>query len=168
MRQLGPGGTATEEASDTNRTAPWQDLMIMTMTKDERETFLADVHVAIVGIPDENRGPLTVPVWYWYEPGGYIWFETEPGSRKGQLLHAGKRISLCVQDENPPYAYVSVEGPIIEIASDDRELHEIPMAIRYLGQQAGREYIANLAPAVWKRYIMRPERWRTFDGSKAS
>jgi hypothetical protein len=167
MRQLGPGGTATEEASDTNRTAPWQDLMIMTMTKDERETFLADVHVAIVGIPDENRGPLTVPVWYWYEPGGYIWFETEPGSRKGQLLHAGKRISLCVQDENPPYAYVSVEGPIIEIASDDRELHEIPMAIRYLGQQAGREYIANQAPAVWKRYIMRPERWRTFDGSKA-
>jgi hypothetical protein len=65
MRPLGPGGTAAEEASDTNQTAPWQGLMTVTMTKDERETFLASVHVAIVGIPDENRGPLTTPVWYW-------------------------------------------------------------------------------------------------------
>ena len=40
--------------------------------------------------------------------------------------------------------FVSVEGPIIEIADDDREMHEIPMAIRYLGEQAGREYIASL------------------------
>ncbi len=142
--------------------------MTVTMTKDERETFLAGVHVAIVGISDEGRGPVTTPVWYWYEPGGDAWFETEPDSIKGKLLHAGKRISLCVQDENPPYAYVSVEGPITEIATDNRELHEIPMAIRYLGEQAGRVYIASLAPAVWKRYIMRPERWRTFDGSKDS
>ncbi len=138
------------------------------MTKDERETFLAGVHVAVIGISDEGRGPLTVPVWYWYEPGGDIWFETQPDSRKGKLLHSGKRISFCAQDEKPPYAYLSVEGPIIEIATNDRELHEITMAIRYLGEQAGREYIASLAPAEWKRYIMRPERWLTFDGSKDS
>lgn len=56
----------------------------------------------------------------------------------------------------------------MEIAEDDRELHEIPMAIRYLGEQAGREYVASLAPAERKRYIMRPERWLTFDGSKDS
>ena len=140
--------------------------MTVTMSKEERETFLAGVHVAIVAISDENRGPTTAPIWYWYEPGGDVWFETEPSSAKGKLLHLGKRISLCVQDERPPYAYVSIEGPIIEIATDDRELHEIPMAVRYLGEQAGREYIASLSPAVWKRYIMRPERWRTYNGSK--
>jgi nitroimidazol reductase NimA-like FMN-containing flavoprotein (pyridoxamine 5'-phosphate oxidase superfamily) len=108
-----------------------------------------------------------VPVWYCYEPGGDIWFETEPASRKGKLLRVGKRISLCVQAEQPPYCYVSVEGPIIEIAEDDRDLHEIPMAIRYLGEQGGRDYIASLPPTEWKRYIMRPERWLTMDGSKA-
>lgn len=140
--------------------------MSMKFTTAEREAFLAGVHVAIIAIPEEGKGPLTVPVWYWYEAGGDVWFETQPDSLKGRLLHAGKRISLCVQDENPPYAYVSVEGPIIEIAPDDRELHEIPMAIRYLGEQAGREYVASLPPAVWKRYVMRPERWRTYDGSK--
>ena len=140
--------------------------MAAKMTKNEREAFLASVHVAVVGIPQEERGPLTVPVWYWYEPGGQIWVETQPDSRKGQLLGIGKRISLCVQDENPPYAYVSVEGPIIDIADDDHELHEIPMAIRYLGDKGGRDYIASLPPSEWKRYIVQPERWLTLDGSK--
>ena len=70
-----------------------------------------------------------------------------------------------MQDERPPFAYVSVEGPVIEIADDDRELHEIPMAIRYLGEQGGRDYIESLPPSEWKRYIMRPERWFTLDGA---
>ena len=140
--------------------------MTWRMSKEEREAFLAGVHVAVVGISSEGRGPLTVPVWYWYEPGGDIWFATQPESRKGKLLHIGKRISLCVQNESPPYAYVSVEGPIIEIADDDHELHEIPMAIRYLGEQEGPNYISPLPPSEWKRYIMRPERWLTLDGSK--
>lgn len=140
--------------------------MTLRMSKEEREAFLAGVHVAVVGISSEGRGPLTVPVWYWYEPGGDIWFETQPESRKGKLLHVGKRISLCVQNESPPYAYVSVEGPVIEIAEDDHELHEIPMAIRYLGEQEGPSFISGLPPSDWKRYIMRPERWLTLDGSK--
>ena len=114
--------------------------MTLKMTKDERQAFLADVHVAVIGISEKGRGPLTAPVWYWYEPGGDIWFETQPISRKGKLLHVGKRISLCVQDEQPPYAYVSVEGQITEIAEDDLEQHQIPMAIRYLGETGGREF----------------------------
>ena len=140
--------------------------MTTQMSKLERESFLADVRVAVVAIANGQRGPLTVPVWYWYEPGGQLWFETEPGSRKGKLLQVGTRISLCVQDDQPPYAYVSVEGPIIEIADDDRELHELPMAIRYLGEQAGREFIAGLPESEWKRYIFQPEHWLSFNGAK--
>jgi nitroimidazol reductase NimA-like FMN-containing flavoprotein (pyridoxamine 5'-phosphate oxidase superfamily) len=140
--------------------------MMFTMTAAEREAFLAQPLVAVVAIPEEGRGPLTAPVWYWYEPGGDLWFETEPDSRKGRLLYIGKRISLCMQDPNPPYAYVTVEGPIIDIAEDDRDLHEIPMAIRYLGEKGGREFIANSPPSEWKRYIVRPERWMSYDGSK--
>lgn len=140
--------------------------MTMAMDKTQREKFLADVHVAVLSIAVENQGPLSTPVWYWYEPGGNLWFETEPGSMKGKLLHVGTRISLCVQDEKPPYAYVSVEGPVVEIAEDDRDLHEIPMAIRYLGDSAGREFIASQGTGNWMRYIVQPERWRSYDGSK--
>ena len=136
------------------------------MTEDEKEQFLAGVHVGVVGINNPGRGPLTAPVWYWYQPGGELWFETQPSSRKGKLMQIGTRISLCAQDENPPYKYVSVEGPIVDIAVDDPDLHELPMAIRYLGEKGGRDYVAGLPQeAEWKRYIMRPERWLSMDGS---
>lgn len=136
------------------------------MTRKQREDFLSGVHVAILSINQADRGPLSVPVWYWYEPGGNLWFETEPGSRKGRSLEVGTRVSLCVQDEASPYAYVSVEGVVIEIAEDDMEQHQVPMAIRYLGERAGRDYLNNLPAAEWRRYIISPERWLTYNGAK--
>jgi hypothetical protein len=49
------------------------------MTRGEREAFLADVRVGLVAMSDGQRGPLAVPVWYGYEPGGEIWFSVEEG-----------------------------------------------------------------------------------------
>ena len=138
------------------------------MTQDQREAFLAGLHVAVLSINQPGRGPLSVPVWYWYEPGGELWFETEPNSRKGRLLEIGTRISLCVQNEASPYAYVSVEGQIIDIAEDDLEQHQNPMAERYLGEKGGRDFLANLPPTEWQRYIVNPVRWLSYDGAKAT
>ena len=36
--------------------------MSLTLTKEVREVFLAEVHVAIISIPEIGQGPLTVPV----------------------------------------------------------------------------------------------------------
>ena len=138
------------------------------MTQGQREVFLAGLHVAVLSLNQPSRGPLSVPVWYWYEPGGELWFETEPNSRKGRLLEIGARVSLCVQNESPPYAYVSVEGEIIDIAEDDLQKHQIPMAVRYLGEEGGRDFIASLPSSEWKRYIVRPDRWLTYEGAKAT
>lgn len=46
--------------------------MSLTMTKEEREAFLADVHVAVISVAEHGRGPLVVPMWYSYEPGGQV------------------------------------------------------------------------------------------------
>ena len=94
--------------------------MSLTMTKEEREAFLADVHVGVVGVAEDGHGPLTVPVWYSYEPGGEIRIITARRSRKGKLLERAGRFSLCAQTETPPpYKYVSVEGPIVAIEAAD-------------------------------------------------
>src|SRR5262245_31279727 len=83
-----------------------EDRMALTMTRLEREAFLAGVHVGIISIAEEGRGPLTVPIWYAYEPGGELRVITGRSSRKGRLLaHAG-RFSICVQTETPPYISV--------------------------------------------------------------
>ena len=144
--------------------------MSLAMTKQERETFLAGVHVGIISIPDEGRGPLTVPIWYAYDAGGELRVVTARASRKGRLLARAGRFSLCAQTETPPYKYVSVEGPIIATEAADLERDLRPLARRYLGAAMGDRYIEQTRHAhehaanVLIR--MRPERWLTVDFAK--
>jgi uncharacterized protein len=147
-----------------------EDRMALTMTKLEREAFLAGVHVGIISIAEEGRGPLTVPIWYAYEPGGELRVITGRNSRKGRLLaHAG-RCSICVQTETPPYRYVSVEGPItaIEAVALERDLR--PLAHRYLGVEAGDNFVEQTREGQAENILirMRPERWLTADYAKES
>lgn len=145
--------------------------MSLAMTKDERERFLADLHVGVISIAEPDRGPLTVPIWYGYEPGGELWVLTDRSSRKGRLLARAGRLSLCAQSEAPPYQYVSVEGPIVAIEPADRERHARPMARRYLGQELGDRYVEATAgerEAAGGSMLVRvrPERWLTVDYRK--
>jgi nitroimidazol reductase NimA-like FMN-containing flavoprotein (pyridoxamine 5'-phosphate oxidase superfamily) len=134
------------------------------MTETEKQRFLAGLHVGVVAIPEPDRGPLTVPVWYDYQPGGDLWFITEPASRKGRLLQPGLRISLCAQTEAPPYQYVSVEGPITAIEPAADQL--LPMAVRYLGEAQGRAYTEGARASTDILVRIRPERWLAVDYGK--
>ncbi len=138
------------------------------MTMHERESFLSDLHVGVISIPEEGRGPLTVPVWYAYDSGGELRLITSRTSRKGRLLQRAGRFSLCAQTETPPYKYVSVEGPITAMDAADLERDLRPLARRYLGAQGGDAYIAATREEHTDNMVvrMRPERWLTVDYSK--
>jgi nitroimidazol reductase NimA-like FMN-containing flavoprotein (pyridoxamine 5'-phosphate oxidase superfamily) len=142
--------------------------MKLSMSKAQREAFLADTHVAIVSIPEEGRGPLTVPIWYSYARGGDVLLVMGGSSRKAELIRAARRLSLCVQSEAPPYQYVSIEGPATIEGPPDFEGVVKPMAYRYLGKQMGAAYLeltrAEREGSVIVR--MRPERWITVDYNK--
>jgi PPOX class probable F420-dependent enzyme len=146
--------------------------MSLAMTRQEREAFLANVHVGIISIPEEGRGPLTVPVWYAYESGGELRVVTGRTSRKGRLLARAGRFSLCAQTETPPYKYVSVEGPVVATVPADLERDIRPLARRYLGTQRGDRSFEQTredpdhVDSVLVR--MRPERWLTVDFGKES
>ena len=60
--------------------------MSLTMTRTEREEFLAGVHVGVLGVTEPDGGALAVPIWYGYEPGGDIWIITGKTSRKAKGL----------------------------------------------------------------------------------
>ena len=141
----------------------------LAMTKQERETFLADLHVAIISIPEEGRGPLTVPIWYSYEPGGELRVVTAGTSRKAQLLRHAGRFSLCVQTETEPYKYVTVEGPVVAIELADVERDRRPLVHRYLGAQRGDRYIEETRGKYFGNVLVRmvPQRWLTVDYAKA-
>jgi len=115
--------------------------MSLAMSTAEREAFLADVHVAVISIPEPERGGLVIPIWYDYAPGGPLWFVTDAASRKARLLERAGCLGICVQTEQPPYKYVSVEGSVRSIEPADIERDTRPLAHRYLGREMGDRYI---------------------------
>ena len=135
------------------------------MSQAEREAFLADLHVGVLAIPSAGA-PLTAPIWYDYEPGGEIWVLTGPTSRKGRLLAEGTRVTLVAQQEALPYAYVSVEGTVTAVRAPDAGATE-HMAIRYLGEEMGKQYAAANAEGTSVQVSIRPDRWLTVDYAKA-
>jgi len=140
--------------------------MSLKMTQEEREAFLADLHVGVISIEDPGRGPVTVPIWYDYRPATGLWIITSRSSRKGMALDRAGRFSLVAQTEAAPYKYVSVEGPVVDVRPADKENDLRPMAHRYLGAKFGDAYADNQLVEDSAVYVMRPQRWLTVDYSK--
>lgn len=104
----------------------------MALSKSEREEFLSEPHIAALSVfAGNDRGPLTVPIWYQYTPGGEAWLLTGKTSRKAELIRAAGRFSLMVERVAPTIKYVAVDGPVVrEEPGTAAQLHE--MAARYL------------------------------------
>ena len=143
--------------------------MSLAMNREEREAFLADLHVGVIAIEQEGAAPLTVPIWYDYAPETGVWVITGERSLKGQALQKAGRFALVAQTEEPPaYRYVSVEGPIVETRPADRDTDTRRMAHRYFGPEMGDAYVEATASEQGDSlvFVMRPERWRTVDYRK--
>jgi hypothetical protein len=131
----------------------------------DRESFLAEPHVAALSVSaGPDRGPLTLPIWYQYGPGGEAWVLTEAGSRKARLIAAADRFTLMVDRVMPTVRYVSVEGPVTRtVPGTDDLLREITE--RYLPPDQVPGYLefarAELGEQV--AIYLRPERWLTAD-----
>ena len=140
--------------------------MSLAMGVEEREAFLAGVHIGVLGVSDgQDRGPWLVPIWYSYEPGGLVRIITGRDSRKMPALRRAGRCSLCVQTEEVPYRYVTVEGPVVALEHPVDEEERRSLARRYLGSELGEAYIAATAGVVAGEVVVsiRPERWLSAD-----
>ena len=143
--------------------------MTLTMTSAERDAFLAGLHVGVISIEQPDSPPLSVPIWYDYDPGIGVWVITGKDSAKGRALREAGRFTLCAQHEEPPlYRYVSVEGRITEVRPAELEKDRRPMAHRYFGPDLGDLYLQDQSGSDNLVFTMRPERWRTVDYGKVS
>lgn len=138
------------------------------MSLQEREAFLAQVHVGVMAIERRDRAPLTLPIWYGYEPGGEVKILTGPDTLKARLLARAGRFSMCVQTESIPYRYVTVEGPIVETRQCDVEADARVIAHRYLGQEMGDQFVAAGDEASNICILMRPDHWHSVDYRKGN
>ena len=138
---------------------------VLTMTRTEREAFLAQAHVGVLCVPSDGA-PVCSPIWYDYEPGGDIHVILDPRSRKGRLLKDGVSVTFVVQEESQPYKYVTVEGTV-SLSAPKTEEHLRPLARRYLGDDLGDSYTdANPVEGAY-RVSISPTRWMTADFAKS-
>ncbi|MEV8319832.1 pyridoxamine 5'-phosphate oxidase family protein [Streptomyces sp. NPDC059900] len=137
----------------------------MALSRKEREQFLAEPHVAAIGVAAaEGRGPLLVPIWYAYEPGGLPWILTGVNSLKMQRIKTTGRFSLLVQRTTPTVRYVSVEGPVAEVTEAAGGVHR-ELASRYLEGDALDSYLAYAEAELSDHAVvrMRPKHWLSAD-----
>lgn len=135
------------------------------LSVSDRESFLAEPHVAALSVSAGlDRGPLTLPIWYQYAPGGEAWVLTEAGSRKARLITAATRFTLMVDRVMPTVRYVSVEGPVTRtVPGTDALLREITE--RYLPPDQVPGYLEFARAELGEQIAihLRPERWLTAD-----
>ena len=137
----------------------------MALSRDEREQFLAEPHVAALSVnAGGDRGPLTVPIWYQYSPGGQPWVLTGAGSRKHRLIEAAGSFSLMVERSEPTVRYVAVDGPVsrIEPATDE---HLVEMTERYLAPEKVDGYLDYARRELGENVliVLDPRHWLSAD-----
>jgi PPOX class probable F420-dependent enzyme len=135
-------------------------------TETQRQKFLAAKHVAVLSVAaTDGRPPASIPIWYDYTPGGQIRVNTGASSRKARLIEQAGAVTLVVQHEMPPYQYVVVEGTVVETTKPTPADVREEIAIRYLGEEGGREFVRGMDSQTTVLFTIRPDRWLTADFS---
>lgn len=132
-------------------------------TEAERQQFLADKHICVLSVAASDGPPAAIPIWYDYIPGGHIRINTGVNSRTARLIRQSGVVTVIVQQEELPYRYVVVEGTVVQTTTPSPLQARQDIAVRYLGEQAGRAFVARGDGADAVLFTIRPDRWRTAD-----
>jgi PPOX class probable F420-dependent enzyme len=104
------------------------------VTDPEVSAFLgAGTRTGKLAYTSADGRPLVAPIWFIVEDGCLI-FNTGKDTVKGRALARDPRATICVDLEEPPYAFVQVQGEA-ELSEDPGELLRTATAIaaRYMG-----------------------------------
>jgi PPOX class probable F420-dependent enzyme len=134
------------------------------LSKAEREKFLRGRRVAVLVTTDAEGIAVPTPIWYLFREGAF-YFRTADNAIKTINVRHHPRVSICVQDERPPYRAVTAYGTA-EIAPADKELAQA-MPRHYLGFVGGMAYQSTARGAIEAgeeiTLIVRPDRYTSFD-----
>jgi hypothetical protein len=137
------------------------------MTRRERERLLSGRHVAVLVTNGADGHPVPTPIWYLYRDGAF-YFRTEVDAVKTQNIRRDPRVSICVQDERPPYRALIAYGRAEVAAAQDWLGKSIPR--HYLGFIGAIGYERTAQRAIERgpevALIVRPERFVSFDFGK--
>ena len=107
------------------------------MTDDEVRAFLAadPPHTGKLATVRADGRPHVAPVWYAVDDDGSIMFTTGHDTVKGRNLARTGYAAMSIDDERPPFSFVTLEGPV-ELSEDMAELKRWATVLggRYMGE----------------------------------
>lgn len=135
------------------------------LSRDERDRFLDGRHVAVLVTIGVDGRPQPAPIWYRYRD-GLLYFRTSADSAKVANVRRDPRVSVCIQDERPPYRALIVHGTA-ELRGDEPWL-AAEISRHYLGfigaigfERTARAAVEGTSEDVV--IVVRPERYFSSD-----
>jgi PPOX class probable F420-dependent enzyme len=107
---------------------------------DIRAFLTAGTRTGKVGYVAVDGRPLVAPVWFILD-GDELAFNTGANTAKARAIARDPRLVLCVDLDEPPYAFVQVQGEAT-VSEDPDELVRTATAIggRYMGADRADEF----------------------------
>jgi PPOX class probable F420-dependent enzyme len=111
------------------------------MSRDEWHAFVSEgTRTGKLATVRADGSPHVVPIWF-VRDGDDLVFNTGADTVKGRNLRREGRASLCVDDENPPFSFVSVTGPVTRTSDPGELLHwATTIASRYMGPERAEQF----------------------------
>ncbi len=121
------------------------------------EAFLSQPHVAALATVRPDGRPHVTPIWFDFH-GGEFTVSTFRGAQKLQNVSRKGFAALSIFNTEPPYRNVIVEGTA-RVGSPLDNVWRERVAVRYLGEHAGRVYVQETADWDVIAIHIRPTRW---------
>ena len=112
------------------------------MTETERREFLVALpaRTGKLAVTREDGKPYVVPIWFDLD-GDEVVFTTGAETIKGRSIRRDRHVCLCVDDERPPFAYVTIEAEARATDDlDDMLLWATRIGGRYMGADAAERF----------------------------
>ena len=95
---------------------------------------------AKLAVVRKDGSPHVAPVWVDLDGDTFV-FMTAADTVKGKAILRDPRVSLCIDDERPPFAFVTVAGLATTSTDPDELLHwATRIAGRYMGEEQAEAY----------------------------
>jgi PPOX class probable F420-dependent enzyme len=127
------------------------------LTDQVRAFLLQGTRTGKLGTLMPSGWPHVMPIWFVVD-GEEIVFSTGRDTVKGRYVRRDGRVSLCVDDERPPYAYVHVRGRARIDEQSDLLEWTTRIVQRYVGPEQAEAYGRRNAVPTELLVRIRPER----------
>jgi PPOX class probable F420-dependent enzyme len=111
------------------------------MTEEEYRSFMLDrSRTAVLATVRADGRPHAAPIWFDLD-GDTLVFTTGESTVKGHNMRRDPRVSLCIDEEEPPFHFVLIQGTS-ELTAGDPDLLYWATRIggRYMGVDRAGEY----------------------------